>query len=139
MEAAMNGQLVERRRAPRSTRAAEHGIVGARIRPGYAAVVLDVSAGGAFIETSRRLLPGSAIDLLVDGADRGAVLRGRVLRCFVASVASDMVRYRAALAFAGEFRGFTRLSFVGKAFPFQTRGIPWSLGSADPPDREPRV
>jgi hypothetical protein len=139
MEAAIDGQMVERRRAPRSTLAAEHGIVGARIRPGYAALVLDVSAGGAFIETSRRLLPGSAIDLLVDGGDRGAVVRGRVLRCFVASIASDIVRYRAALAFAGEFRGFTRLSFAGKAFPSETRGVPWAVGSADPPDQEPRV
>jgi len=77
----------------------DHRIVSARIRPGHPAAVIDVSAGGAFIEISRRLLPGSVVDLQVNTAQRRTTLRGRVLRCAVVRLRSTTVWYRAAIAF----------------------------------------
>ena len=77
----------------------EHGIVSARVRPGHLVIVIDVSAGGALIEISQRLLPGSAVDLQIDTKHRRTTLRGRVLRCAVTRLHSTSVSYRAAIAF----------------------------------------
>lgn len=87
------------RRTFRRAGSIEYRIVSARVRPGHPAAVIDVSAGGAFIELSRRLLPGSVVDLQVDTAERRTTLRGRVLRCAVVRLRSTSVWYRAAIAF----------------------------------------
>ena len=77
----------------------EHGIVSACVRPGSRARLIDVSAGGALIETSHRLLPGTSVELWVEtGTDRARV-RGRVLRCLVVRVRPTWVCYRGAIAF----------------------------------------
>jgi hypothetical protein len=61
----------------------EHRIVSACVRPGHRARVIDVSAGGALIETSHRLLPGSSVELQVETNAERASVRGQVLRCSV--------------------------------------------------------
>ena len=77
----------------------EHRIVSARVRPGHRARLIDVSAGGALIETSHRLLPGTSVELQVDtGTDRASI-RGQVLRCAVVRVRPTWVCYRGAIAF----------------------------------------
>jgi hypothetical protein len=76
-----------------------HRILSARVRPGDPAIVIDVSAGGASVEISRRLLPGSIVDLQVETAQRRVTLRGRVLRCAIVRLRSTSVWYRAAIAF----------------------------------------
>jgi len=87
------------RRAFRRAGSVERRIVSARVRPGHPITVIDVSAGGAFIELSRRLLPGSIVDLQVSTPQLRATLRGRVLRCAVVCVASTSILYQAAIAF----------------------------------------
>jgi len=87
------------RRHFRRTGLRDHGIVSARVRPGHLVIVIDVSAGGALIEISQRLLPGSAVDLQLATAHRRTSLRGRVLRCAVTRLHSTSVSYRAAIAF----------------------------------------
>jgi hypothetical protein len=87
------------RRAFRRAGSTEHRIVDARVRPGHPAAVTDVSPGVALIEVSRRLLPGSVVDLQVDTAQRRSTLRGRVLRCAVVRLRSTSVLYRAAIGF----------------------------------------
>jgi hypothetical protein len=87
------------RRTFRRAESGDYRIVSARVRPGHPAAVIDVSAGGACIELSRRLFPGSVVDLQVTTAQRRVTLRGRVLRCAVACLASTSVSYRAAIAF----------------------------------------
>ena len=77
----------------------EHGIISARVRPGHAVVVIDVSAGGVLIDISRGLLPGAAADLQLDTAHQRTSLRGRVLRCEVNRLHRSGVTYRAAIAF----------------------------------------
>ncbi len=89
----------DRRRARRRARAEEHGIVAARVRPGYQVAVIDVSAGGALIESVHRLLPGSSVELHLQTRTRHASVRGSVLRCSVIRVRSTGVCYRGAIAF----------------------------------------
>jgi len=77
----------------------DHGIVSACVRPGSRARLIDVSAGGALIETSHRLLPGTSIELCVEtGTDRASI-RGQVLRCAVVRVRPTWVCYRGAIRF----------------------------------------
>ena len=101
----MTCDSIDRRRSPRSG-SGQHGIISARVRPGHFVAVIDVSAGGASIEISRRLLPGSAVDLQISTTRQGTTLRGRVLRCAVVGLHSASVSYRAAIAFDSQWPGF---------------------------------
>jgi hypothetical protein len=89
----------ERRQAPRHRHSEDHGIESARVRPGHAAKVIDVSAGGALIETHHRLLPGTIVELRVERDGNTATVRGRVLRCAVVGVRPAWVCYRGAIGF----------------------------------------
>lgn len=117
----MTHPIVERRRMRRLSRVDQHRITATRIRPGHHAVTLDVSAGGALIETAYRLLPGTSVELHVETDTRQTRLRGEVLRCAVAKVRADAVCYRGAIRF--------------------DRHLPWfvdeSAGQASAPDARP--
>jgi hypothetical protein len=95
----MSVESPDRRGARRLDAFEEHRIVSACVRPGHRVRVIDVSAGGALIETSHRLLPGTVVELQVEtGTDR-ASLRGQVLRCAVVRLRPTWVCYRGAIAF----------------------------------------
>jgi hypothetical protein len=89
----------DRRRARRHFGSEDHGIVRARVRPGHEARVVDVSAGGALIETVHRLLPGTRIELQLDTHEHRTVVRARVLRCAVVVVHASGISYRGAVCF----------------------------------------
>jgi hypothetical protein len=89
----------ERRAARRLDQPVEHRIVAARVRPGHDVALIDVSAGGALIETDRRLLPGSVVDLQLATRDAQVAVRGRVLRCSVSRLRAHSVSYRGAIGF----------------------------------------
>ncbi len=90
----------DRRRSRRRALLDEHGILTVCVRPGQEASLVDVSAAGALLETGRRLLPGTAIELHVGIRGRRALVRGRVLRCAVSDLAGGGgPRYRAAINF----------------------------------------
>ena len=89
----------DRRRARRRQTIHDHGIVSARVRPGWEVSLLDVSAGGALVETTYRLLPGSPIELHVATDERRASVRGGILRSAVVGVRATGVRYRSAIRF----------------------------------------
>ncbi len=74
-------------------------ILEVRVRPGREAVVINISPDGALIETTHRLLPGTAVELQLDSAGRRIFIRGRVLRCCVACVRPASLVYRGAIAF----------------------------------------
>jgi PilZ domain len=99
MGSAVNGHRSDRRQSPRRRRVEDHGIVSTRIRPGHAASLVDVSAGGALVETPRRLLPGSAVELHVERRDERVAIRGSVARCSVSRVHATCVWYRGAIVF----------------------------------------
>ena len=91
--------LVERRRARRRCLLDEHGISAVRVRPGCDAVLLDVSAGGALVQSSHRLMPGSSIDVQLLVWGRRLLVRGRVLRCEVSALGPAGPIYCGALNF----------------------------------------
>jgi hypothetical protein len=93
------GPVADRRRSKRTRHIAEHGILLARVRPGYDASVIDVSAHGALVETAHRLLPGRHIELHLETLEARTAIRGRVLRCAVAGVVAHRVSYRGAVGF----------------------------------------
>lgn len=106
----MSQQTTERRQTHRRQRLDEHGIVSTRVRPGHHATLIDVSAGGALIETNLRLLPGAAVELQVETGTTRTSVRGRVLRSTVIRVRPSWVCYRGAIGFD------THLSwFVGES------------------------
>ena len=97
MDAALNRPCERRHR--RCHRVEDHGIVGTLIRPGHRARLVDVSAGGALLETHYRLLPGSVVELHMEARKGRTTVRGRVTRCAVVRVHPRSVWYRGAIAF----------------------------------------
>jgi hypothetical protein len=95
----MKHRSEDRRGARRLGAFADHRIVSALVRPGHRARLIDVSAGGALLETNHRLLPGAAVDLQVETGTGRTNVRGRVLRCAVVRVRPTFVCYRGAIAF----------------------------------------
>ena len=89
----------ERRATPRVSPLRGSGLDRARVRLGRTAHVVDLSAGGALIETDWRLLPGTRVELQFGQPAAQLSVAGRILRCHVALVDRDRIRYRGALAF----------------------------------------
>jgi hypothetical protein len=89
--------IPERRRASRIRSA--HGILAARVRSGRAVAIVDVSAGGALVDTATRLLPGAPVDVHLERAHDNASCRGQVTRCAIVRLKAAVVHYRAAIAF----------------------------------------
>ena len=111
----MSQPATERRQTHRRQRLEEHGIVSTRVRPGHHASLIDVSAGGALIETNHRLLPGAAVELQVETGAARATVRGRVLRSTVIGVQPSCVCYRGAVGFDAHLPWF--LSESGYVVP----------------------
>jgi hypothetical protein len=96
----VDSDVVERRRSDRIESAASTWD-RVRLRTGHEISLVNVSGGGALVETRARLLPGTAIVLHVHTDDRTVAVRARVTRCFVCAIDKNAgVRYRGALAFA---------------------------------------
>jgi len=90
--------VVERRG---DARVAPAGVsVRASVRGGSAVRLIDVSASGALVQTSRPLRPGAKIQLQIVADGRTFALVAQVLRCMVWSLDPDAgVTYRGALRF----------------------------------------
>lgn len=72
----------------------------ARVHPGREVIVVDLSRQGALVEGVWRLRPGARIDLQLETGAKDTIVRGRVERCYVASLTDPAgVRYRAAIRF----------------------------------------
>jgi hypothetical protein len=99
VEAVVSQPGVDRRETRRHRGLEEHGVVATRVRPGHHARLIDVSAGGALIETNHRLLPGASVELQMETENRQVNMRGRVLRCAVVRVRPTWVCYRGAIEF----------------------------------------
>jgi len=90
---------MERRTSPRVSALGNAGMDRARLRPGRTAHVIDLSPGGALIETDWRLLPGTRVELQLGQPVPKFRVTGRILRCHVALLDRERIRYRGALAF----------------------------------------
>ena len=112
----------------------------ARIHPGRDVIVVDMSSQGVLVEGVWRLRPGSRVELQIELDSREALIRGRVERCFVASLNHPTgVRYRAAIRFDGPvaFKGPGDL-LEGYPVPDRIRDLRAIPGQALPRDRRPR-
>jgi hypothetical protein len=89
----------DRRAFARLARDGDHRIGTVRVRPGHHAKMMNVSPGGALIETCRGLSPGRTVDLQIETEQHRTVVRGRVLRCAVIQLLASHVTYRSAIAF----------------------------------------
>jgi hypothetical protein len=91
---------IERRATRRYPGAEWPALASARLRPGHDVVVVNVSAGGALVETKARLTPGRHVTMRFVGPGACLVAAGHVLRCTVWRLDEpSAVRYRAAVAF----------------------------------------
>ncbi len=97
----MTGQTrIERRASPRRATGECAWVSRARVRPGLDVNLLDLSSGGALVEGSFRLLPGSRVELQLSSPDAERVVAGRVLRCCVSALSGESgIRYTAAVGF----------------------------------------
>ena len=89
----------ERRASSRVLALTMEGMERARLRPGRTADIVDLSAGGALIETDWRLLPGMRVEMQVGDPVPLFRVSARILRCHVAVVGRTRIRYRGALMF----------------------------------------
>jgi len=131
----MTERSTERRSASRRGRAEDHGILMVRIRPGHHAAVVDVSNHGVLIETPHRLLPGAAVELMMETSTNKTAVRGRVLRSTVSCVRASSVSYRGAI-------GFDRpLSWYGddRVGGERTTGVEQRAGTGFRADATPQV
>ena len=103
----MSHTSIDRRRAGRRRCLEEHGIVAARVRPGQEVRLLDVSAGGALVESRHRLLPGGCVELHLDTPHHRVAVRGRILRSQVSRLSAATIWYEGAIAFDGNLSWYT--------------------------------
>lgn len=113
----------DRRRAARRQTLEEHGIARALVRPGREVALVDVSAGGALVESTHRLLPGTLIDLHLASPGRAVSIRGRVLRCVVARLRPAGVRYHGAIKFDRDLPWFPDEDAAGYSVPAAETGV----------------
>ncbi len=125
------GPRRERRLDRRHTAIASHRILGARIRPGHHATIINVSAGGALLDSTFRMLPGAVIDVQFERADYRAHLRACVTRCAVERLEAGRVLYRGAVAFDARLRWLSDES-AGYAIPSRDPRISVTAGDALP-------
>ncbi|MGE5814345.1 MAG: PilZ domain-containing protein [Acidobacteriota bacterium] len=97
----MERNVVERRKHPRvpSEQACWRAV---RLRTGDPLVLVNLAPGGALVESTRRLLPGTTVILQVNLDEGTLSVRAEVKRCAVHLLRSDQVQYRGALAFEEE-------------------------------------
>lgn len=95
---------VDRRTALRRP-AAQCGIAApAVLRPGLTVRVLELSTGGALVESPAPVRPDACTELGLAGLDgRRHAVRAHVLRCWVSAL--DPLTYRCAVRFDHGFRG----------------------------------
>jgi len=94
---------VNRRRAARLPPSAIPLLKSVRLVAGPEVKLINVSRGGALIESEARLSPGSALCVRLVTGESIYLLKGRVLRARAASMSGSELRYHIALAFDEEF------------------------------------
>lgn len=100
MDGTLARRTPDRRRAVRRGRAELSWLLDLRLRPGLDVVLVNLSAGGALVETPTRLRPGTRALLWVHAAAGSWTVSGLVARCWVAALEPERgVVYRGALVF----------------------------------------
>lgn len=95
--AAVAVEVIERRCERRVAGGGPRFGAGAVLRPGQSVVLVNISGGGALVESEGRLRPGAHTELQLYGGGTRACIKGRIERCHV--VRLDPVRYHGVIVF----------------------------------------
>ncbi len=96
----MTSGRVERRRHSRRPAAELGGLRTARLQPGLEAVLMDLSSGGALVETATRLRPAMKTVLQLKTPHGELQVPGDVVRAWVSAILPDRgLLYRGAVRF----------------------------------------
>ncbi len=99
-----NSQNVKnRRKAPRLDATAIPSLKGINEVGGPEVKLINISRGGALIESQERLSTGSNICLRLVTEDKVHLIKGRVLRYSVSSLVDGVIRYQSAIVFDEDF------------------------------------
>lgn len=71
------------------------------MRPGLHVTLINICSHAALVESDSRLRPGAQTEMQLVGPDVRISVRGRLDRCFVATL--EPLRYRGVLVFAERF------------------------------------
>lgn len=88
----------DRRGAARAPAAHFGFATPAVLRPGLTVAIVELSTGGALVESAAPVRPGATTELGLEGVDgRRRAVSARVIRCWVAAL--EPLRYRSAVRF----------------------------------------
>jgi hypothetical protein len=93
---------VERRTSPRLPPTAFPALKSACLSSGSEVTLINISKGGALLESVDRLAPSTRISLRVITTEGILILQGKILRCMISHLNGGL-RYRSAVAFDQEF------------------------------------
>lgn len=92
----------ERRAMPRFSPDAFPSLNGAYLRGGASVDLIDISTGGALVESVERLTPNTKICLKVVTSDGTFMVQGRILRSIISQLTGGP-RYRSGISFDNKF------------------------------------
>jgi len=92
----------ERRAKPRLSPEAFPSLKGAFLRGGVSVKLIDISSGGALVESEERLAPNTKIYLKITATEGTFVLQGRIIRSTISQLHGGP-RYSAGIAFSSRF------------------------------------
>ncbi|MBW8713920.1 MAG: PilZ domain-containing protein [Acidobacteria bacterium] len=94
------GQPIKDRRSDLRYGWSRDDVSHATLRPGHVVHLIDLSAGGALVQTNRALRPGARVHFNLVLRQRSFALTARVLRCVVWTLDwGEGISYRGALQF----------------------------------------
>jgi hypothetical protein len=110
----------------------------ATLRPGYVVHLIDLSAGGALVQTHRALRPGARVHFNLVLRERSFGLSARVLRCVVWTLDwREGISYRGALQFEERCELFREMGTQGGSdIPGWRASSPSEQGMGYPTDQE---
>ena len=102
----MDIEVAERRADHRLPGSTFH-LIHATLRPGRRVLVVDISQGGAQVETERPLRPGTRVHVRLVSEHWSLAVAALVLRCVVSALhPEDGITYRGALQFEARCHQF---------------------------------
>jgi hypothetical protein len=103
MEQRLKGQQSEKcRRAPRFDASAIHTLKRVNRVGGPEVRLINISRGGALIESPEHMSPGSSISLQLVTAETVHVIKGRITRC--SNTSTNDRPFQSAIAFDEDFK-----------------------------------
>ena len=84
---------------PRVPAAALSGITSVKLSPGDAVRLINLSSTGVLVEGGTRFVPRTRVTVTFEGGFSPAQVKGRIVRCQVASISNGALQYQSGIAF----------------------------------------